>query len=129
MEISIRWSFPMSISVKLIQLRKTKGLTLQQMADAAKLHVNQIKRYESGAVMPSLEALKKIAITFGSSLDELVFDESERDLDERLKMQLEVMSQLAVEDKNIIQEVLDGLILKYQAKKWASVSRRGLKTG
>jgi len=123
MDIYMQWTFPMSVSTKLIQLRKKKELTQQQMADAAGLHVNQIKRYESGAVMPSLEALKKIAITFGASLDELVFDKDERALDERIKLQFEAMSQLDERDKLIIQEVLEGLILKYQAKRWAAISR------
>jgi transcriptional regulator with XRE-family HTH domain len=123
MDIVMHWPFSMSISAKLVQLRKNKHLTQQQMADAVGLHVNQIKRYESGAVMPSLEALKKIVLTFGASLDELVFGKDDRDMDERLKMQLEVMSQLADEDKAIIQEVLEGLILKYQAKRWAAISK------
>ena len=42
----------MSLSTRLITLRKEKGLTQQQMADTIGIHVNSLKKYEAG--QPSL---------------------------------------------------------------------------
>lgn len=46
---------------RLIDLRSERNLTQQEMADAIGVHVNQIRRYESGATQPSLNVLKKIS--------------------------------------------------------------------
>ena len=42
---------------RLIQTRRQASMTQQALADAAGVHVNQIKRYEAGAAQPTLEAL------------------------------------------------------------------------
>ncbi len=43
---------------RLIDLRRERNLTQQEMADAIGVHVNQIRRYKSGATQPSLDVLK-----------------------------------------------------------------------
>lgn len=42
----------MSLSARLIALRKEKGLTQQALADTASLHVNQVRRYVAGEASP-----------------------------------------------------------------------------
>ncbi len=110
----------MSISDQLILLRKDKGLTQQEMADAVSLHVNQIRRYESGSAQPSLEALKKIAISLNVSIDSLVFEKGERGPDEDLKLQFEAVSRFSLEEKNITKAVLESLILKHDSKRFSN---------
>lgn len=122
MAISITWWLPMNFPTQLIQLRKQRELTQQQMADAVGIHVNQIKRYEAGTTQPTLEALVKITKSLHVSLDDLVFGEDERGPDDDLKLQFEAISELADEDKFIVLEVLEGLIIKYQAKRWSRIS-------
>ena len=102
MGLSIPYVFRMSIRDRLIVLRQQRKLTQQEMADLVGLHVNQIRRYETGHAQPSL--------------DELVFDESERGPDQDLRLQFEAISQFDDEDRLVAQAVLEGLILKYQAK-------------
>lgn len=51
--------FRMSIAANLVRLRKAQAITQTQFADLAGLHVNQVRRYETGAAQPSLEGLKK----------------------------------------------------------------------
>lgn len=111
---------PMSISDQLILLRKGKGLTQQEMADAVSLHVNQIRRYESGSAQPSLEALKKIAVSLNVSIDSLVFEKGERGPDEDLKLQFEAVSQFTLEEKNITKAVLESLILKHDSNRFTN---------
>lgn len=108
--------FRMSIRDRLISLRQQHKLTQQEMADRVGLHVNQIRRYETGHAQPSLDALKKIAVALRITLDELVFDEGERGPDQDLRLQFEAISQFDNEDRLVAQAVLEGLILKYQAK-------------
>jgi len=112
----------MNFSKQLILLRKERALTQQQLADAVGIHVNQIKRYEAGTTQPTLEALVKLSKTLHTSLDALVFGDEERGPDESLKYQFEAVSELDNEDKRIIREVLEGLIIKYQAKRWSRIS-------
>ena len=117
----LTWPLPMSFPVQLIQLRKHRGLTQQQLADAVGIHVNQIKRYEAGTTQPTLEVLIKFTKALHISLDTLVFGDVP-ELDDRLRRQLEAIKELEGDDKMIIQEVLEGLIFKYQAKRWSRIS-------
>ena len=122
MNITTHWLITMQLAARLIQLRKQKGLSQQALADAVGLHVTQIKRYEAGATQPSLEALKKIAVTLGVTTDFLLFDDTERGPDEELRLQFDVISRLHEEEKRIIRELIDGMILKYQARRWAGAT-------
>jgi|APDOM4702015191_1054821.scaffolds.fasta_scaffold155516_2 transcriptional regulator with XRE-family HTH domain len=106
----------MSFSARLIGLRKEKDLIQQGLADINDIHVQQIKRYEAGSSQPSAEALKKIAKTFSISTDWLLFEDGERGPDEDLRLQFEAVSQFDEEDKDLARGVLEGLILKHQAK-------------
>lgn len=106
----------MDLSARLIALRKERGLSQQAMADAVGMHVNQIKRYESGAAQPSLEALKKLATALHVTTDSLLFGEAERGPDEELRLQFEAIRQFDEDDKETARSVLEGLILKHQAK-------------
>lgn len=108
----------MQLATRLFQLRKQMGLSQQALADASGLHVTQIKRYEAGATQPSLQALKKIAVTFGVTADFLLFDEAERGPDDELRLQFEAVRQLPPEEQAVIKEVLESLIIKYQARRW-----------
>ena len=110
-------SWSMSIADNLRQLRRDRGLTLQQMADLVGLHLNQIRRYETAETQPSLEALKKIALAFSISTDALIFDEDERGPDEALKLKFEAIRQFDDQERAIIEGVLDSLIVQHQAKR------------
>lgn len=119
MSITTHWLITMQLAARLIQLRKQKGLSQQALADAVGLHVTQIKRYEAGATQPSLDALKKVAITLGVTTDSLLFDDAERGPDDELRLQFDVIARLDNEEKRVIRELIDGMILKYQARRWA----------
>ena len=117
---------PMSIAARLIALRKEKGRTQQETADKIGLHVNQVRRYESGSALPSLEALKKIAVTLSVSIDSLVFDPGERGpQEEGLKLRFEAVSQLDPQEKTVILELIDGMLLKHDAKRWTASRASG----
>jgi len=108
---------PMDFADRLTALRKQRGWTQQHLASALELNLTQIKRYETGASQPSLEALRKIALTLNVSLDELVFGDTERGPDEALKLKFEAIRQFDKRERAIAEGVLDSLIVQHQAKR------------
>ena len=107
----------MNIADNLRRLRRERNITLQQMADLVGLHLNQIRRYEMGETQPSLEGLKKIALTLNLSTDALIFDDSERGPDETLRMQFEALRQFDNDERRVVEGVLESLINNHQAKR------------
>ena len=120
MAIQIRAFLTMSLPARLIALRKERGLTQQQMADNIGIHVNSLKKYESGQAQPSLDALKKIAVAFHVSTDFLLFEGHEREPTEEFALQLEAVKQMPEDEQMVIREVLESLIIKYQTRRWDS---------
>ena len=114
----IIWSVPMNFPTRLAQLRKNQGYSQQRLADAVGMHINQIKRYETDAAQPTLEALVKLAKALHVSLDALVFEEDERGPGDDLRLQFEAVSQLLEDEQAVVREVLEGLIIKYQTRRW-----------
>jgi transcriptional regulator with XRE-family HTH domain len=110
---------PMHFPARLIQLRKAAGLTQQTLSETAELHVNQIRRYEAGTAQPTLEALIRLAKALHVSLDTLVFEDDERGPDEEFKLRFEALTQLDAGERAVVRELLDGMLLKHQAKRLA----------
>ena len=47
----------------------------------------------------------------------LIFDKSERDPEEDLRLQFEAVSRMSAADKKIIKALLEGMILKHETKR------------
>ena len=109
-----RMAFPQA----LVQLRRAKSMSQQALADATAIHVTQIKRYEGGSAQPSMEALKKIAMALDCATDVLVFDPSERPIADDLQRQFEAVSKLPEAERAIARHLLEGLVLKHDARRW-----------
>lgn len=62
----------MDFSEKLRELRKKKGLTQDELADAIYVSRTAISKWESGRGYPNIDSLKNIAQFFGVSVDELL---------------------------------------------------------
>ncbi|WP_377779181.1 helix-turn-helix domain-containing protein [Paraburkholderia dipogonis] len=110
----------MSIAARLVSLRKQKGLTQQALAEAIGLHITQVKRYEAGTSQPSLEAIKKIARTLRVTTDSLIFEEDELQTDADLAMQFQAISSMPKQQQSVIKQLLEGMIIKYEAERWSS---------
>lgn len=110
----------MEFPQRLAKLRKEKGLTQGALAELAKVSAIQIKRYESGASQPTLDVIKNLAKVLQVSSDELIFGADERGPSDDLKLQFEAVSRFPDEEKKIIKALLEGMILKHEAKRWAN---------
>lgn len=110
----------MDFPERMAALRKAKGFTQQALADKVSVHLTQIQRYESGAVQPTLDVIRRLAIALSVSADVLIFDKDERGPDDDLKLQFEAISRMSKDEKKIIKALLDGMILKHEAQRWST---------
>lgn len=108
----------MDFGERLSALRKERGLTQQALAERVDLHVTLIRRYEGGKTQPGFEAIRKIAVALSVSADELLFDEDERGPSDELRLQFEAASRLDEDEQRLVREVIDGVLLKHDAKRW-----------
>ena len=110
----------MHVPKRLVAIRKEKGHTQQQMADKIGIHVSQYKRYEAGTSQPTLEVFRKITLALNTSADHLLFDDNERgpNGDDNLRLQFEAVAQLDDKEKAVVMELIDGMLIKHDAKRW-----------
>jgi transcriptional regulator with XRE-family HTH domain len=109
----------MEFPERLATLRREHSMTQNALAEAAGIHVSQLKRYEAGTSQPTLEVIRKLAVALSVSTDLLIFDKEERGPDDELRLQFEALSKFTKEEKKIAKAVLEGLILKHEAARWA----------
>ncbi len=79
----------MEFNKKLQELRKQKGLTQQELAEALYVSRTAISKWESGRGYPSIDLLKKIARYFSVSLDALLSSDEILTIAEEGKKQTE----------------------------------------
>lgn len=95
-------------------------MTQQSLADLTGIHVTQIRRYETGKTLPTLEAIRKLALGLSASADSLVFEPDERGPDDDLRLQFEAASRLNPEEKRALKMVIESILVNHEAKRWAS---------
>ena len=111
----------MSFPQQLAALRKEKGFTQQIMANQLGIHVSQLKRYEKGTSQPTLDVFRKIVLALSVSADNLLFDNDRGPTDD-LRYHFEAVSKLDPEEKKIIKELIEGILLKHDAKRWTKTT-------
>ena len=86
------------------------------------IHISQIKRYESGAIQPTLDVLRRIAPALSVSADLLVFDKDERGPDEEFRLQFEALRGFSAEEREVAKAVIESLILKHDSQRFSRAS-------
>jgi hypothetical protein len=66
-----------------------------------------------------MQILFKVA-QFWMPFNRLLFEDGERGPDEDLRLQFEAMGQLSAEEKGVARAVLEGLLLKHAARRFAT---------
>lgn len=110
----------MDFPERLATARNKRKLTQNALAEHVGIHVSQIRRYEAGDSMPTLDVLRKLAIALSVSADTLVFDENERGPDDDLRLQFEATTRLTDEEKHIVKTVIESILLRHEAGRWAT---------
>lgn len=107
---------------RLTELRKQHSLTQQQLADRIGMHVVQLRRYEAGTSQPTLDVIRKLSTALQVSADMLLFGKDQRGPDDDLRLQFEAVSRFDEEEKRVVRSLLEGMILKHEARRWQTVS-------
>lgn len=110
--------FPMDFPERLARYRKSRGLTQQGLAEQVGVRVLQIYRYEAGTSQPTLDVIRKLALALNITTDGLIFGEDERQPDQALLLQFEAVKRLDPDEKRLIKELIEGILLKHDAKRW-----------
>ena len=105
---------------RLAALRKRHGLTQQALAERIGIHVVQLRRYEAGTSQPTLDVIRKLATALSVSADLLLFGKDERGPDDDLRLQFEAVSRFDADEKQVVRSLLEGMILKHEARRWSS---------
>ena len=113
--------YSMAFHLRLRALRKKRGLTQKALGELSSTHTTQIQRYESGDTLPTVTALRKLAVALNATTDALVFDEGERDPPDDLKLQFEAVSQFNPKDREVAKAVIESLILRHTAGRFSKV--------
>jgi len=101
----------------LTRIRHQRGLTQQALANAAGIHVTQLRRYEAGTSQPTLDALQRIANNLATSIDSLANNDNQLPPD--LKHHLAALNQLDPDEQAAIRTLIEATLLRHQARKLA----------
>ena len=103
------------------KIREEKGLTQQQIAQIVLMQRSNYSKVESGERELSIDAIHKVAQYFNMTIDELVnFDGAlPKDItieDKSLLQQVQLISQLEEEEKNVVFKMVDAFLTKKKFK-------------
>jgi transcriptional regulator with XRE-family HTH domain len=106
----------MSFGSRLLQARKKKGISQEELASKLGTKGPAIGRYERDEMKPSIEVASKVAKLLGVSLDWLVGN-TEEELDTATLKRIQDINKLPPKDKELVFEFLDSFITNRKIKK------------
>jgi transcriptional regulator with XRE-family HTH domain len=106
---------------RLKKFRVERGLSQADLAERSGLKINDISRYERGAVSPNLDNFVKIAKALEVSADDLLFDglpKSDTEPPKNLKLwqRLQEIDALDKNDQDAVLRLIDAMIAKKKIK-------------
>lgn len=105
------------LATRLLEARKQKGLSQQQVAEIAGVHFTNVGKYERAEAVPSADVFNRIAKALEVSPDFLlngtIQDKAKNYIqDSELLLQFEKIEKLPQAKKELVKEFLDAFILK-----------------
>lgn len=99
------------------ELRKKKGLSQAELAEAMGVHFAQVSRYERGETKPNAEAMTKLAHVLETSTDFLMNGTTDETavsagLDKEMISRFKQVQELNADDKKTVLSFLDAFIAK-----------------
>lgn len=106
---------------RLAKLRHDQGLTQAALAERVSIHVSQIRRYEQGTAQPTLDVIRRLTTALNTNADQLIFNHDETSGENsEWHLRLEAIQHLDPDEQQAIKTVIDGILLRHQARKLAS---------
>lgn len=106
----------MAIGENIKRAREHKGLKQEEVAEKAGIPLSTYKNYEHGKQPPPGDRIGAIARALGVSADEIVFDESERQVTDELKAIFRRFDELPPELKTQAKMAMRGLLMGYESE-------------
>jgi transcriptional regulator with XRE-family HTH domain len=115
-----------SIGEQIQLLRKSNNLNQSQLADKIGVSLTQLQRYENKGVQPPADVLKKLADTFNTSIDFLVYGDSEQKAQQSIKdnellAQFKAVEEMDSKDKSTIKDIIDAFIKRSKLQNIAAL--------
>lgn len=107
----------MSFGQRIVQVRKEKNMSQEELAKALKATPTTIGRYERDEVKPSIEVAVKIAKALDVSLDYLAGVSQSSIKDKKMIDRMNAILNLDDKDKECILFAIDGLLRDAKARK------------
>ncbi|EPF1459029.1 helix-turn-helix domain-containing protein [Pseudomonas aeruginosa] len=104
----------MTLAANLKKFRAARGLTQQQVYEAAGVSKSSYTGYEAGHGMPSADKALAMAKVLGVTTDELLMDESELLISDDMRPILRRFEALPVEIRNQARIALKGVLFGYE---------------
>lgn len=92
--------FIMSISVKLQQLRKSNGMSQEQLAEKLEVSRQAVSKWESGSSSPDIEKIALLSKLFNVSTDYLIKDEETPKNNQFIQQSMQIPKKLYIIDIN-----------------------------
>ena len=105
----------MGFGARLLQARKKKGISQEELAAKLGTKGPAIGRYERDEMKPSIDAAAKMANILGVSLDWLVGN-TDTELDTTAMNRIQDIAKLSQKDKELVYEFLDSFISNRKIK-------------
>ena len=105
------------LATRLLEVRKQKAFSQQQLAEIAGVHFTNVGKYERAETVPSADVFNRIAKALEVSPDYLlngtIQDKAKNNIqDTELLLQFEKVEKLNDSKKSLVKEFLDAFILK-----------------
>ena len=112
----------MTLGERIQQLRKEKRLTQAALASNIGVTVAQLTRYETQGVQPNADALKRMAMVFGITIDFLVngttVQKAENAItDSKLIGLFKQIENLETEDRQVVAKLIEAFAIKKKMEK------------
>ena len=113
----------MKIGDNLKQLRESKGLTQQEMADLMHTHRTGYSKMENNQQEIPVDRLIYIAKHFGMSIDDIIYYNEKNNVPKEVSIQdsatleqLRLINELEAEEKNILLKLIETFVSKKRFK-------------
>ena len=107
---------------RLRSIRQDRKLSLAELGELSQTNLNQISRYERGAVVPTIDIVFRLADALGVSVGELVdsgqptVKPESREIFQRLTE----VEQLPPEERETVKKLMDAFLTSHRVKEIAS---------
>ena len=114
------------IGEQIQKLRKENNWNQSQLAEKIGVSLTQLQRYENKGVQPPADILKKLADAFNTSIDFIVYGDSEQKAQQAIKdnellSQFKAVEQMSSKDKSTIKDIIDAFIKRSKLNQIAAL--------